>query len=192
MYNRDFHKSIENDEYPQAVRVGEYISTFLKPSSFLDFGCSTGLYLREVQIKMPDIHAVGFEFSKEAVDSALCNYVLQADLTNPVEIERIPNTLGLCLEVLEHIEDKYWRQVLENMTRSCDKIIFSAAVPGQGGTGHINCRPKIDWIKRFHELGWVVDLDASRHLINYMQQGYHMGWFSNNAMVLIPYKSDTC
>lgn len=189
MYNRDFHKSIENDEYPQAIRLGEYISTYLKPNSFLDFGCSTGLYLREVQNRIPTIPAVGFEFSQEAVDSALCKHVYKTDLTEQLEIKKIPNTLGLCLEVLEHIEDKYWKQVLENMTNSCDKIIFSAAHPGQGGTGHINCRPKIDWIKRFHELGWVVDLDATQHLLHVMKQGYHMGWLAMNVMVLIPYKS---
>jgi hypothetical protein len=192
MYNRDFHRSIENDEYPQAVRIGEYISRHLKPSAFLDFGCSTGLYLREVQMRMPEIPSVGFEFSQEAVDAALCKNVYKTDLTEPVEIKKIPNTLGLCLEVLEHIEDKHWKQVLQNMTKSCDKIVFSAAVPGQGGTGHINCRLKIDWIRRFHELGWVVDLDATTHFLNFMRQGYHMGWLNNNAMVLIPYETDTC
>lgn len=189
MYNREFHKSIENDEYPQAVRLSEYITTFINPGCFLDFGCSTGLYLKEVKNRLPNIPSVGFEFSQEAVDAALCPNIYKTDLTENVVIQRVPNTLGLCLEVLEHIEDKYWKQVLLNMTRSCDKIIFSAAVPGQGGVGHINCRPKIDWIKRFHELGWVVDLDASRHLIGHMQKGYHMGWFANNAMVLIPYES---
>jgi hypothetical protein len=189
MYTRDFHKSIENDEYPQAVRLGEYISTFLKPSVFLDFGCSTGLYLREVQLKLPNIPTTGFEFSQEAVDAALCKNILKVDLTQSLEIKKRPNTVGLCLEVLEHIEDIHWKTVLENMTKSCDFIIFSAAVPGQGGTGHINCRLKIDWIKRFHELGWVVDLDYTKHLLNYMQQGYHMGWFTNNAMILTAYKS---
>jgi hypothetical protein len=189
MYTRDFHKSIENDEHPQAVRLADYIANYLTPSTFLDFGCSTGLYMKEVQTVLPTIPTVGFEFSQDAVDCALCKNIYQTDLTEDVHIVKNPNTLGLCLEVLEHIEDIHWKQVLTNMTHSCDKLIFSAAVPGQGGTGHINCRPKIDWIKRFHELGWVVDLDATTHLLHYMKQGYHMGWFVNNAMVLIPYTS---
>lgn len=189
MYDREFHKSIENDEYPQAVRLGEYIVNSFRFNSFLDFGCSTGMYLREVQNRLPDTHTAGFEFSQDAVDAALCKNVFKTDLTVPLTIERIPNTLGLCLEVLEHIDDSQWRPVLENMTRLCDRIIFSAATIGQGGVGHINCRPKIDWIKRFHELGWVVDLDATKHILEYMSQGYRMGWFMNNAMVLIPYKS---
>lgn len=187
MYDRDFHMSIENEETPQAVRLAGYIKTYIAPSCFLDFGCSTGIYLNEVKKCLPNTVSRGFEFSKEAVEHAVCSDVIEYDLTKQLITYKHPNTLGLCLEVLEHIEDTNWRPVLENMTRYCDKLIFSAAVPGQGGTGHINCRPKIDWIKRFHELGWVVDLDATNHLLNYMKQGYHMGWFANNAMVLIPY-----
>jgi hypothetical protein len=187
MYDREFHMSIENDEHPQAVRLADYIATYIRPDSFIDFGCSTGLYLREVQTRLPATPTIGYEFSKEAVDNALCKNVYHFDLTTKLGTVKLPNTLGICLEVLEHIDDTHWKEVLENIVNSCDKLIFSAAVPGQGGVGHINCRPKIDWIKRFHELGWVVDLDASNHLLNYIKQGYHMGWFANNAMVLIPY-----
>jgi len=192
MYTTAFHKAIENDEIPQAGRLGVYIKRYISPTCFYDFGCSTGIYLKEVQINHPEIKSFGFEFSEDAVRNAVCPDVVQKDLTIPLGIEYTPNTLGLCLEVLEHIDDSQWKPVLENITNLCDRVIFSAAVPGQGGTGHINCRPKIDWIKRFHELGWVVDLDATKHLLDYMQKGYHMGWFTNNAMVLIPYKNRTC
>jgi hypothetical protein len=91
----------------------------------------------------------------------------------------------LCLEVLEHIEDKYWKDVLLNITKLSDKIIFSAAHPGQGGTGHINCRPKLDWIKRFHQLGWVVDHDSTTHFLNFITSGYHMGWLRMNVFILV-------
>jgi hypothetical protein len=186
LYSRDFHTSIENDEYPQAVRLAEYISQYLHPSKFIDFGCSTGLYLREIKNKIPTILSIGYEFSEPAVSHALCSDVIQFDLTNKLDIEKVPNTLGLCLEVLEHIADEHWHPVLENLTQNCDMILFSAAVPGQGGTGHINCRHKIDWIRRFHSLGWVIDLDRTKHMLEHMKNGYHMGWFAWNAMILVP------
>jgi len=182
MYNANFHKAIENDEIPQAQRLGQYIKIYYSPNCFFDFGCSTGIYLREVQNNCPGITTQGLEFSEDAV---------QHDLTQPIFIDRRPETIGLCLEVLEHISDEHWKPVLKNLVNNCDRLIFSAAVPGQGGTGHINCRPKIDWIRRFHSLGWVVDLDATKHIIDFMKQGYHMGWFTNNVVVLIPYKSYT-
>lgn len=186
MYTRDFHKSIENDEYPQAQRLAEYIGLFTRPKHFIDFGCSTGLYLREIKQKMPYVQSIGYEFSKDAVDMALCEDVIEFDLTVPLKTEKKPDTLGLCLEVLEHIDDSNWKPVLENITTHCDMLIFSAAFPGQSGTGHINCRNKIDWIYRFHTLGWIVDLDGTKHILEHMKNGYHLGWFTCNAMVLVP------
>lgn len=188
-YSEAFHKSIESDEIPQAVRLADYINSQIRPTTFIDFGCSTGIYVKEVQVRCSDVNAYGFDNSAYAVENAICKNIQKVDLTIPNwnTLSRCENTLGLCLEVLEHIDDSLSTNVLKNILGHCDKLIFSAAVPGQGGVGHINCRPKIDWIKRFHELGWVVDLDATRHLIKYMQGCYHMGWFTNNAMILIPY-----
>ena len=119
------------------------------------------------------------------MSSALCADVLKRDLTIPLNMEKKANTLGMCLEVLEHIREEDWRPVLTNITNLCDRILFSATFPGQGGTGHINCRNKIDWIRRFHSLGWVVDLDATKDILQFMKRGVHMGWFAINAMVLV-------
>ena len=185
MYNYDFHKSIEHEELPQAQRLAEYIQRNMKPSVFLDFGCSSGLYLREIKRVLPMIESKGFEFSEEAVKNTLCADVIQYDLTIPLDMEKKENTLGMCLEVLEHISEEHWLPVLTNLTKMCDRILFSAAFPGQGGTGHINCRNKIDWIRRFHSLGWIVDLDATKDILQFMKQGLHMGWFAINAMVLV-------
>jgi SAM-dependent methyltransferase len=186
MYERDFHTSIENDEYPQAVRLAEYISEYCNFKTFLDFGCSTGLYLKEIKCRVPiQNESTGFEFSEDAVKHALCSDVIRFDLTKPLLREKKDDTLGLCLEVLEHIDDEHWLPVLTNISKLCDVIIFSAASPGQGGTGHINCRPKIDWIRRFHSLGWVIDLDHTRHMLQRITNGYHMGWFANNVMILV-------
>ena len=185
LYNDAFHKAILSDEYPQATRLAEYIRDYMHPSNFIDFGCSSGLYVLEVKNKMPHISVSGYEFAIDAVNNKVCDEIIEYDLTKSLNIDKKDNTLGLCLEVLEHISEDDWEPVLENISKLSDIIIFSAAHPGQGGTGHINCRPKLDWIRRFHKLGWVVDLDHTNHTINHMVNGYHLGWFRMNAMVLV-------
>jgi hypothetical protein len=185
LYSRDFHKNIENDELPQAARIAQYIKDNTKPKHVIDFGCSTGLYLHQINMLMPEIDFVGYEFSQDAKDNALCDNIIVTDLTQNLDVDKKENTLGLCLEVLEHIDDKYWKDVLLNITKLSDKIIFSAAHPGQGGTGHINCRPKLDWIRRFHQLGWVVDHDSTTHFLDFMKSGYHMGWLRMNVFILV-------
>ena len=186
LYDREFHKSIQNEEQPFMQHLADYISKHMKPEVLIDFGCSSGVLLREVKNAMPDIESVGYEFSDAAVQHALCPDVVQFDLTTPLERERKPNTLGVCLEVLEHIDDSQWEPVLKNIAKYSDRILFSAAFPGQPGTGHINCRPKIDWIRRFHSLGWVVDHDQTTWMFEFIRAGYHMGWFTCNAIVLVP------
>jgi hypothetical protein len=43
---------------------------------------------------------------------------------------------------------------LENLTRHGDRVLFSAAVPGQGGEFHVNEQPLSYWRDRFHALGF--------------------------------------
>ena len=186
MYNASFHDAITHEELPQAQRLATYIKNNFVIEQFYDFGCSSGIYLNELKKSLPAVSATGFEFAQDAITSAVCPDVQLTDLTMPLNLVKKPNTLGICLEVLEHIDDSSWRPVLENITGLCDLVIFTAAIPGQGGTGHINCRRRLDWIRRFHDLGWIVDIDATEHIVNYMRGGIHMGWFVQNVIVFVP------
>jgi hypothetical protein len=185
-----FHSDINNEEWPQAVRLAEYITrTFPEVKQVLDFGCSSGLYLKALNSQRPDLSLSGFDNSAEAVRMAEAAYIHQQDLTQSIPshlVQKDVPTLGICLEVFEHIPHNDIRAVMDNLTEHSDIIIFSAAIPGQGGTGHINCRPRMDWIRWFESFGWLVDLDATEHLVSHMRNGYHMGWFVQNAMVLVP------
>lgn len=72
--------------------------------------------------------------------------------------------LALCLEFIEHIPDDRGRALVEWLTRASDKIVFSAAIPGQGGKGHINERAPGYWTRLFSEYGFLR-VDAVRPAI---------------------------
>ena len=57
----------------------------------------------------------------------------------------------MSLEVAEHIEPEYAEQYVINLCSFGDLILLTAAPPGQGGHGHVNCQPKRYWEKLF---GW--------------------------------------
>lgn len=95
--------------------------------------------------------------------------------------------LALCLEVAEHIDESLSDKVVKKLTELAPVIIFSAAVPGQGGHGHINCQPKEYWEHKFGKLNFVVDKDKTENFINFMRQGYHMGWLTNNVQIFCSY-----
>ena len=62
-------------------------------------------------------------------------------------------------------------------------LIWSAAHPGQGGTGHINCQPKAYWDAKFKEAGLERNETMEAKLLDHIKTGYHMGWFLRNAML---------
>ncbi len=61
--------------------------------------------------------------------------------------------LGICLEVAEHLPTAGADQLVENLVRLSDVILFSAAIPHQGGTHHVNEQWPSYW----------ADLFAARH-----------------------------
>ena len=61
--------------------------------------------------------------------------------------------------------------------------MFTAAQPGQGGVGHINCQEKIYWQKLFKSEKLLHCIDLEQNLLNYITDGYHMGWFAQNLLI---------
>lgn len=60
----------------------------------------------------------------------------------------------LCLEVAEHIEEKYADILIDNLCELGDNVIFSAAIPFQGGTGHVNEKWQTWWADKFYQRGF--------------------------------------
>jgi hypothetical protein len=105
------------------------------------------------------------------------------DLLNPATEQA--DTV-MCLEVLEHIDPQDEQLALENLVahvRNFGTLIFTAARPGQGGTGHINCQPREHWRQALEAEGMTYSAELTDQLRTYMLSGYHMGWFTNNVLV---------
>ena len=109
-----------------------------KPNSVLDIGCGLGNWI-EVAKKMGVENVIG-------VDGDYVNKLLlkieesefvERDLTKPFDLER-KFDLAICLEVAEHLPATSAENLIKSITRHTDVIMFSAALPGQGGQNHIN------------------------------------------------------
>lgn len=57
--------------------------------------------------------------------------------------------LCLCLEVAEHISLERADALIELLCQLSDTVLFSAAIPYQGGTGHVNEQWQSYWSKKF-------------------------------------------
>ena len=88
-------------------------------------------------------------------------------------------------EVAEHIEESKADTVVEKVAGAVKKtLIWTAAVPGQGGIGHINCQPKDYWAAKLEASGLTRNLEKENQLIEFCRQGPYMGWFVNNLIYL--------
>ena len=65
----------------------------------------------------------------------LINYVI-VDVTKIITDKKYDCSVSI--EVAEHIPEEYSEKLVEHDQLSNGFIIFTAAPPGQGGTGHIN------------------------------------------------------
>ena len=79
----------------------------------------------------------------------------RTDLTKPVALDR-KYDLAICLEVAEHLPASSASTLVDSLTQASDLILFSAAIPNQGGTHHINEQWRDYWVALFGQRGFAV------------------------------------
>lgn len=62
--------------------------------------------------------------------------------------------LVICLEVAEHLPEHRAAGFVAELCDLAPVVLFSAAIPGQGGTGHVNCRWPAWWAAHFSDHGF--------------------------------------
>ena len=67
-----------------------------------------------------------------------------------------PVDLVWCSEVVEHIEEKHLKNVLDTLCQG-KWLLLSHAQPGQKGTHHVNCQNDDYWIKKIEERGYIYE-----------------------------------
>jgi hypothetical protein len=74
---------------------------------------------------------------------------LEHDLERPIGRELGTPDLVLCLEVAEHLQPAVGDRLVKDLCSLAPTVLFSAAVPGQGGVGHVNEQWPAYWVGRF-------------------------------------------
>jgi 2-polyprenyl-3-methyl-5-hydroxy-6-metoxy-1,4-benzoquinol methylase len=171
------YKQIEAEEKPFADRLALSIKTELDPQLVLDVGCGPGHFVES--LRYIGINAEGMDIDDRVKGKTYLKYQSLFDIT-----DESADTI-ICLEVAEHIEESKADTVVEKVAGAVKKtLIWTAAVPGQGGIGHINCQPKDYWAAKLEASGLTRNLEKENQLIEFCRQGPYMGWFVNNLIYL--------
>jgi SAM-dependent methyltransferase len=179
-YDNEFFAYHEDAALASARTIVPILLRLIQPASVVDVGCGRGAWLRAFQE-----HGVslvrGFDGrhvdrSKLLIDPDRFTAV---DLAAPLNLEG-PYELALCLEVAEHLPPKAGRRLVRALTAAAPLVLFSAAVPGQGGTSHVNEQWPWYWDELFLEHGFQRLDPVRRHV----RQNQQVKWWYRQNLVL--------
>ena len=158
LYDRQFFTELERTVAESAKVVVPIVLDLVNPKCVVDVGCGSGPWLRE--FLKHGVQGLGIDGPHVDEDS-LCiprDLFLSRDLNRPIDATRRFD-LVVSLEVAEHLEAESAKGFVEALTRMGDVVLFSAAVPGQGGTHHVNEQWPEYWAELFTSESFLaVDL----------------------------------
>ena len=164
---------------------GDYLAEILypmfKPETVIDLGCGLGFFLSSMQKYGAKITAIDNDWVKELETAAPIKSYVFHDLNQPFASKKRFD-LATSFEVAEHLDPERSEPLVQELCALSDTIAFSAAIPGQSGSGHINLKWQSDWAELFEQQGYLC-YDAIRPAMAEKENAYF--WFRQNALVFI-------
>jgi SAM-dependent methyltransferase len=138
-----------------ARRVLELVQSVAPFRSVVDIGCGTGAWLSEAK-RIGASNVLGFDGAHVPQDklSVRSDEFQAIDLSTQMPVVDFRFDLSISLEVAEHLPASQGPELVRALCSLSDNVLFSAAIAGQGGNGHINERPQSYWINLFDGLGY--------------------------------------
>lgn len=179
-YTEDFYKFVEQTARQSAKEIVPLVYQLIQPKSVIDVGCGLGTWLSVFKdYGIEEILGVDGDYvDKQMLDIPQENF-LPFDLKNPLKIDR-QFDLVLSLEVAEHLPEECAETFVDSLTRLGSVILFSAAIPFQGGTDHINEQWQDYWAKYFSGKGYIA-IDCIRKKV--WQNANVDFWYSQNLLI---------
>jgi SAM-dependent methyltransferase len=191
LYGTPFHSDRHQRTLHAAQTVLGSILDSLPVDSVIDVGCGVGTWL-EAAKKLGVSDVVGVEgnwIEKDLLQIDQDEMIIH-NLLEPYEHRRRYD-LAISLEVAEHLPEARAASFVEELCRASDRVLFSAAVPGQGGVGHANEQWQSYWATRFSEWDYQP-LDYIRPRI--WSDPNIDWWYKQNILLYVskPKYEETC
>lgn len=132
------------------------IYDILSPRSVVDLGCGIGTFLHYFKNSGCEVLGIDGEWTNKDL---LFKHIdpsefVEANIEEPIQMNNRFD-LALSLEVAEHLKENCADTYVETLVSLSDVILFSAAIPGQGGQNHVNEQWVDYWIAKFSEHDYV-------------------------------------
>lgn len=153
-YSAAWRKAVRAGVERSARRIVPELIRRFHPTAVCDVGCGEGVFVSE--FRRAGVPAVGVEGDWVQADVAV-------DLLTPPYPDLVecgaPFDMVLNLEVAEHVEARRESDLMDwlvELVAPTGVLVFSAAVPGQGGPGHVNEQWHPHWVGLLEQRGMLV------------------------------------
>ena len=180
-YDDSFFGDAYATSYLSAKLVLSHLNEHFEFDSVVDVGAGVGAWSRAalemdrtvISIDGEWVAGIPGKFDR-------LNYIFQ-DLNNQVTTA-CPHDVAICVEVAEHLLPERSLGFVADLCKLSPVVVFGAALPRQGGAGHINCRPHSFWINAFAEKNYTA-IDFFRPKFCY--DGRVGPWYAQNTYLFV-------
>jgi SAM-dependent methyltransferase len=177
-YTRDYFDGYADASQRSASVVLPIVFDLVRPASVVDVGCGSGAWL-SVAKDLGVTDALGVDAGAGAGFMLPLNSLYLHDLAEPLRLERSFD-LAISVEVAEHLPKASAAGFVESLTRLAPVVLFSAAIPFQGGTCHVNEQWPDYWQALFAERGYRLHDVLRRELWDDERVDW---WYAQNAFL---------
>lgn len=180
-YNSKFYDDMVEGSKRSAEIILPLVFSEIKPASIVDVGCGTGAWLAVAKkLDVNEVLGLDGDYAKD-------HLLIKPEEFQATDISRGFLTarkydLAFCLEVGEHISSSKSSVLVDSLTRAADVILFAAALPGQGGTHHVNEQWPDFWQRLFENKGFIR-IDCIRPWI--FNNPDVMWWYRQNIFLYV-------
>ena len=155
IYDEQFYNKQSAGSLRSAKKIVPIIKDLLSPNSVVDLGCGIGTWLSAfTEQGITDVFGIDGDYINKNKLLIPYNCFLAEDLSKLPVIQRNFD-LAISLEVAEHISASSSDAFVNALTSLSSAVIFSAAIPFQGGENHINEQWPDYWSEKFIKRGFV-------------------------------------
>ncbi len=181
-YTEEFYRQIDDPSSRSAREIVPLLLELVGARSVVDIGCGRGTWLRVFEeCGVRDIVGADGSYVESRILEIPAERFIRCDLTAPVRIDR-QFDLVVSLEVAEHLPPECAEIFVDSLTRLGPVIVFSAAIPFQGGRQHINEQWPDYWASHFRRKGYLP-IDCIRKRV-WQNEKVHW-WYAQNILLFV-------
>ncbi|MBX3114385.1 MAG: methyltransferase domain-containing protein [Fimbriimonadaceae bacterium] len=153
-YDKAFFDEITEASLKAARLIVPHLMELVQPSSVVDLGCGRGSWLKAFQDA-----GVAKLRGYDGGEINQADFCVSPEFFTPYDLRQPLNStekvdLAISMETAEHLPPERAESFVADLVNLAPAVYFSAAVPRQGGVGHINERPQSFWASLFSAHGY--------------------------------------